>query len=235
LRPGTEVRNRRGYQAKLARRHDATPGWWLDGGGWIQDAQIENPDDDPDGGWYLVNPTRPRSVDLTPGTRLRNGKDVRTLDRRKTQDDARMAGSPGWWCREGGGLADFVIDGEGSHWTIEPDVTPLRRSADLRPGTRIRWRNNKETTTTLARRKTPDDKSPLSYRPGWWLEDSGGIADDALDNPEEGWTIVDEPAPPATEIEQLLMEKRALEAEVRTLRRALESVAKAVNGLLNRP
>jgi hypothetical protein len=79
----------------------------------------------------LNAPNRPKSVDLTPGTRLRlidgqrgiDGKGTVVLDRRKDPaehvDD--FPWNPGWWLTEDqGGLADFVIDDENSRWEILP-------------------------------------------------------------------------------------------------------------------
>lgn len=62
------------------------------------------------------------SRDLQPGTRVsdKRGNTV-TLDRRKTINDDHqgLPFHPGWWCREGGGIADFVLDDPNSGWYID--------------------------------------------------------------------------------------------------------------------
>ena len=72
------------------------------------------------------------------------------------------------------------------------------RSADLRPGMRLRYRDG--TVVTLARRKSPSDLLPetrrgmerLPYHSGWWLRDGGGLADFVLDADESDWTILED-------------------------------------------
>lgn len=67
-----------------------------------------------------------RSIDLTPGTRLRDRRDghIAVLERRKQRTDiAPHRTRPfheGWWCVGGGGLADFVIDDPDTNWEVLP-------------------------------------------------------------------------------------------------------------------
>lgn len=80
-------------------------------------------------------------------------------------------------------------------------MTDRPRSADLAPGTVVRWRGTSD--AVLERRKDPDDRAGadwgfgLPFFPGWWLADNrGGLADFVIDDPERfGWEIV--PAVPA--------------------------------------
>lgn len=61
------------------------------------------------------------SATLAPGTRLRH-KDgtVVVLERRKQPGEGspRLPFFPGWWVRDGGGLADRVIDADDGCWTV---------------------------------------------------------------------------------------------------------------------
>jgi len=61
---------------------------------------------------------RIKSKDLKPGTVMvrEDGAQV-TLLRRKRPEVRSGMYHPGWWCVEGGGLADFVIDAEDSPWS----------------------------------------------------------------------------------------------------------------------
>lgn len=62
------------------------------------------------------------SSELKPGTALRHTSGhIVILDVRKHPDDGRSDSPfhPGWWLRgDAGGLADFVIEAEGDHWTV---------------------------------------------------------------------------------------------------------------------
>jgi hypothetical protein len=59
---------------------------------------------------------RTPSVELQPGDQIRDPRSphgkVFTLDRRKDPNDPLhgIPFWPGWWLKEGGGFADFVID-----------------------------------------------------------------------------------------------------------------------------
>lgn len=57
------------------------------------------------------------SKDLLPGTRMkhRDGA-IATLTRRKSPEERDF--KPGWWCEEGGGLADTVIDADDGMWEV---------------------------------------------------------------------------------------------------------------------
>lgn len=64
------------------------------------------------------------------------------------------------------------------------------RSRDLRPGDRLQSKDG--TVVTLARRKHPDeDHHGLPFHPGWWIEEGGGLADFAIEHPENGWAQYD--------------------------------------------
>lgn len=69
---------------------------------------------------------RPKSSEMQPGTVLRyrppqaskrflHGTREVTLHRRKKMSESIH---PGWWLTDGSGLADFVIDEEGSDWEL---------------------------------------------------------------------------------------------------------------------
>ncbi len=58
------------------------------------------------------------SKDLPSGTKVRykpNG-DIAVLDRRKEEWEGTALA--GWWVRDGGGLADCVIDADDSEWEV---------------------------------------------------------------------------------------------------------------------
>jgi hypothetical protein len=65
-------------------------------------------------------------------------------------------------------------------------------SAQLEPGTRLRYGLVGE-IVTLDRRKTPDDDHHgLPFHPGWWLRgrNAGGLADFVLDADDSCWKVV---------------------------------------------
>lgn len=66
------------------------------------------------------------------------------------------------------------------------------KSADLRPGTRVRHKSG--SIVTLSHRKKPSAyPHDLPFHPGWWLVDNrGGLADYAIDNENEDWTVLDD-------------------------------------------
>jgi hypothetical protein len=63
------------------------------------------------------------------------------------------------------------------------------RSADLQPGTRLRYRNG-EHVVLLHRKREDDERHGLPYHAGWWLRDGGGLADFVIDDPESDWTVL---------------------------------------------
>lgn len=68
-----------------------------------------------------MSATPKQSKDLAVGTIMehRNGHRV-TLDHRKSRTFQQPGEvfHPGWWCTDGSGLADFVIDAEDSDWRV---------------------------------------------------------------------------------------------------------------------
>jgi len=64
------------------------------------------------------------------------------------------------------------------------------RSADLEPSTRLYRQDPDNGVVTLERRKKESDFHRLPYRPGWWLVDDGGLADDVIDTPGSPRIIV---------------------------------------------
>lgn len=66
------------------------------------------------------------------------------------------------------------------------------KSADLKPGTRLRWRDTND-VVTLSHRKAESDRpdTSLPFHPGWWLaDDRGGLADFVIDAEDSDWHIV---------------------------------------------
>jgi hypothetical protein len=76
---------------------------------------------------------------------------------------------------------------------ILPEGGPKTRSADLQPGTKLRYRNTPE-IVVLDRRKTPeDDRYRLPFHPGWWLAGTtSGLADFVIDDPDSGWEVIED-------------------------------------------
>lgn len=65
-----------------------------------------------------------KSVDLQPGTRLQYADgEIAVLDHRKdpNEDHHGLPFHTGWWLRDGGGLADFVIDAPDTDWKVLDD------------------------------------------------------------------------------------------------------------------
>ena len=62
-------------------------------------------------------------------------------------------------------------------------------SNELRPGTQLRHRDG--AMVTLDRRKTAgDNHHGLPFIPGWWVRESGGLADVVIDAEDGQWTVV---------------------------------------------
>lgn len=74
-------------------------------------------------------------------------------------------------------------------------MTTRVRSRDLTPGTRLRWTGATTPTrlqiAVLERRKTLAEAAIGGYpfRPGWWCEGGGGLADDVIDGPHSPWEV----------------------------------------------
>lgn len=71
----------------------------------------------------------------------------------------------------------------------------MKQSADLAPGTRLRWTgphsDNRPDIAVLERRKKPgDDHHNLPFRPGWWVEGGGGLADYVIDAADSKWEVI---------------------------------------------
>lgn len=65
------------------------------------------------------------------------------------------------------------------------------RSADLAPGTRVQFEDGE--IFTLARRKVESDpRGGVPFHPGWWCHGCGGLADFVLDDPDGGWSVIEE-------------------------------------------
>jgi hypothetical protein len=66
------------------------------------------------------------------------------------------------------------------------------RSVNLKPGDRLR--HSSGSVVTIRRRKSADDDHHgLSFRPGWWLVEGGGLADFVFDDSPGEWTLIDGP------------------------------------------
>ena len=63
-------------------------------------------------------------------------------------------------------------------------------SADLKPGDRLIWRDEK-TVTLWCRKRSDDGRSTTPFFPGWWLADGGGLADFVVDDPKSEWRLID--------------------------------------------
>lgn len=67
------------------------------------------------------------------------------------------------------------------------------KSAELAPGTTIRFLDDPDRTYTLERRKSQDEgvlSHPGWWMKGWWVKGGGGFADFVLDDERNRWVVV---------------------------------------------